>query len=251
MKKLLFILTLLLASGGVALAENPSFTLSASSISDTKATLNVEMGDCCNENADNTHTYYFEYGTTTSVSKKTERVTLNWADDVVNPYAVVVIRDLHPNTKYYYRFVRKTVNLNSNEVSYMKSDLNNFTTLDHDEEPDEENDNELTDAQIDGLENLGFTDRQIKMIVALFAKKDHDGPNGLACGYRHKMILRHGMFGEDVKEMQKALKLNADGKFGRMTLEAVKRFQSEHGLHADGVVGQMTGLKLGLLCHME
>ncbi len=249
MKKLLFVLALLLASGGAALAENSNFTTSVSSISDTKATFSVDMGDCCDGNADSVHTHYFEYGTTASTTKKTGNVTLNWADDVVSPYATIIVRDLRPDTKYYYRFVRKSVNLNSDEITYMKSDLKSFQTLDHDEEPDEENDNELTDAQIDGLEDLGFTQAQIDKIVRLFEKKD--GPQGLACGYRHLKTLRHGMSGEDIKEMQKALKLNADGKFGRMTAEAVKRFQAEHGLPADGVIGPKTGLKLGLLCHAE
>lgn len=56
--------------------------------------------------------------------------------------------------------------------------------------------------------------------------------------------LKKGMRGEDVKELQKLLKINADGIFGRQTEKAVKSFQLENGLVADGIVGQKTIAKL-------
>lgn len=56
--------------------------------------------------------------------------------------------------------------------------------------------------------------------------------------------LKYGSRGEDVKELQKILRLNADGIFGRQTEKAVKNFQTKNGLIADGIVGQKTIAKL-------
>ena len=63
-------------------------------------------------------------------------------------------------------------------------------------------------------------------------------------------ILRKGMKGTDVREMQEDLiKLGygkylepdgADGDFGRNTKTAVQKFQKEHGLDDDGEVGPLT-----------
>ena len=61
-------------------------------------------------------------------------------------------------------------------------------------------------------------------------------------------ILRKGMSGEAVKELQTLLigqdygcgTWGADGEFGKDTLKAVKRFQAEHGLDVDGIVGPKT-----------
>lgn len=54
------------------------------------------------------------------------------------------------------------------------------------------------------------------------------------------MIYKKGSKGEDVKKIQKALNITADGDFGPKTEEAVKNFQKEHGLTADGIVGEKT-----------
>jgi N-acetylmuramoyl-L-alanine amidase len=56
---------------------------------------------------------------------------------------------------------------------------------------------------------------------------------------------------EKVKEIQKALafygaSVVADGVFGAMTDEAVKRFQSKNRLTPDGIVGKNTAEKLGI-----
>jgi putative chitinase len=56
--------------------------------------------------------------------------------------------------------------------------------------------------------------------------------------------LRKGMKGDDVKKMQKALGIAADGDFGFGTLTAVKKWQKLNGLVADGIVGPATQAKL-------
>ena len=54
------------------------------------------------------------------------------------------------------------------------------------------------------------------------------------------MLLKLGSNGEEVKELQTLLKINADGSFGPGTLAAVKAWQSANGLTADGIVGNAT-----------
>lgn len=54
------------------------------------------------------------------------------------------------------------------------------------------------------------------------------------------MIIRKGDKGEEVKKIQQALGLSADGVFGSGTEEAVKAFQEKNGLTADGLVGPNT-----------
>jgi putative chitinase len=56
--------------------------------------------------------------------------------------------------------------------------------------------------------------------------------------------LRSGMQGEDVKRMQKALGVDADGVFGPGTAAAVKKWQRANGLEADGIVGPKTQAKM-------
>jgi len=51
--------------------------------------------------------------------------------------------------------------------------------------------------------------------------------------------------GTDVVALQKALKITADGIFGRQTEAAVKQYQKANGLKADGIVGKATAEKLG------
>jgi putative chitinase len=56
--------------------------------------------------------------------------------------------------------------------------------------------------------------------------------------------LRKGMQGDDVKKMQKAIGVAADGDFGFGTLVAVKKWQNSNGLVADGIVGPSTQAKM-------
>ena len=52
--------------------------------------------------------------------------------------------------------------------------------------------------------------------------------------------IKLGSRGDDVKVLQNALHLIADGIFGKITDEAVRKLQWEHGLVADGIVGEKT-----------
>ena len=51
---------------------------------------------------------------------------------------------------------------------------------------------------------------------------------------------------DDVRALQQALGVPADGVFGPQTERAVKRYQRQHGLTVDGIVGPQTRQALGL-----
>ncbi|MCL6570248.1 MAG: peptidoglycan-binding protein [Bacillus sp. (in: Bacteria)] len=53
-------------------------------------------------------------------------------------------------------------------------------------------------------------------------------------------LLRNGSRGIDVKRIQRAVKVTADGIFGSKTEAAVKAYQKRHGLAVDGIVGPKT-----------
>ena len=53
-------------------------------------------------------------------------------------------------------------------------------------------------------------------------------------------VYKRGSIGEQVKQIQKALGIKADGVFGKGTEDAVKKFQGENCLTADGKVGPKT-----------
>lgn len=60
-------------------------------------------------------------------------------------------------------------------------------------------------------------------------------------------VLKKGSKGEDVKTLQRALKVTpVDGDFGVKTETAVKALQKSKGLTADGVVGDKTWKALGI-----
>lgn len=57
-------------------------------------------------------------------------------------------------------------------------------------------------------------------------------------------LLKVGSTGARVAELQRRLKVGADGVFGPITKAAVVAFQRKYGLTADGVVGPVTGAAL-------
>jgi hypothetical protein len=59
-----------------------------------------------------------------------------------------------------------------------------------------------------------------------------------------RRILRKGMTGDDVKELQRLLGIKDDGIFGNNTYLYVYNFQKKNGLVADGIVGDNTWSKL-------
>jgi len=62
-------------------------------------------------------------------------------------------------------------------------------------------------------------------------------------GHRSRWLSR-GAVGDAVKQVQQALKIQADGFFGAKTEEAVKEFQTAQSLEADGIVGPRTRARL-------
>ena len=72
-------------------------------------------------------------------------------------------------------------------------------------------------------------------------------PSEVVKKYNLTRVLKKGSKGNDVKELQKKLKVSADGIFGNNTKNAVKKFQKSNRLTADGVVGKNTAHKLGWL----
>lgn len=70
-------------------------------------------------------------------------------------------------------------------------------------------------------------------------------PNEL---YNLTRLLKKGCKGNDVKELQKALKIKADGIYGNQTKESVKKLQKLYKLFPyDGIVGKNTAHALGWL----
>ena len=60
------------------------------------------------------------------------------------------------------------------------------------------------------------------------------------------MLLKKGSKGKEVKQLQEALEIGADGIFGSGTEAAVKKFQKDNGLIADGIVGSKTWEAIGI-----
>jgi hypothetical protein len=54
------------------------------------------------------------------------------------------------------------------------------------------------------------------------------------------VLLRLGSTGDEVKAVQKALGLDPDGHFGKVTQTAVVVWQTNNDLHPDGIVGPKT-----------
>jgi putative chitinase len=93
--------------------------------------------------------------------------------------------------------------------------------------------------------DIGLSDRQqryAKAMAALGGKIDTSAP--AAAPAASTGVLRAGSTGHDVKRMQVALRITADGSFGPGTEAALKKWQSANGLTADGVAGPKTLAKL-------
>jgi Transglycosylase-like domain/Putative peptidoglycan binding domain len=58
--------------------------------------------------------------------------------------------------------------------------------------------------------------------------------------------LKRGSRGHAVVQVQRKLRLPADGVFGPQTARAVRRFQAHHQLAVDGIVGAQTARALGI-----
>jgi peptidoglycan hydrolase-like protein with peptidoglycan-binding domain len=58
--------------------------------------------------------------------------------------------------------------------------------------------------------------------------------------------LKKGARGKRVRQLQRALRIPADGIFGKGTRRAVKRYQRRHGLFVDGIAGPQTLAALGV-----
>ena len=77
----------------------------------------------------------------------------------------------------------------------------------------------------------------------------------MSCGLAE--VLRYGKEGDEVAKLQAALtdlnyyKGEIDGKFGKLTLAAVKAFQKDAALKVDGRVGDLTKAKLTELTGLE
>ena len=54
------------------------------------------------------------------------------------------------------------------------------------------------------------------------------------------MVLKIGSKGEQVKDLQRILQIDADGIFGPGTERSVKKWQEANGIDADGIVGPIT-----------
>ena len=60
------------------------------------------------------------------------------------------------------------------------------------------------------------------------------------------MLLKKGSRGKEVKQLQEALGIGADGIFGSGTEASVKQFQKDNGLVVDGIVGSKTWETIGI-----
>ena len=78
-------------------------------------------------------------------------------------------------------------------------------------------------------------------LAAAFTLNFHGGAHVEA----PRPTLRQGDKGDAVADLQRALKITADGDFGPGTKKAVVAFQKAHGMYADGIVGRNTWAALG------
>lgn len=92
---------------------------------------------------------------------------------------------------------------------------------------------------------IGLEDRTARWEAALgILGGKVPAPAKAATASSEVRTLRKGMQGEDVKKMQAAIGVAADGDFGPGTLIAVKKWQRANGLEADGIIGPATQAKM-------
>jgi putative chitinase len=93
--------------------------------------------------------------------------------------------------------------------------------------------------------DIGLADRQARYARAMAALGGQiSAPAAAAAPAASGGVLRLGSTGHDVKRMQVALRITADGQFGPGTEAALKKWQSANGLTVDGVAGPKTLAKL-------
>jgi|TARA_B110000263_G_scaffold249354_1_gene266717 putative chitinase len=80
----------------------------------------------------------------------------------------------------------------------------------------------------------GLADREHHYEVAL------DILSGDSVPPSRPLLVKVGSTGEHVKDIQRALELDVDGHFGKVTEAAVLRWQEDHGMTVDGIVGPRT-----------
>jgi len=81
---------------------------------------------------------------------------------------------------------------------------------------------------------LGYCVRDLDVVV------DMSTGSSVPPSPRHLRRTTPPMVGDDVRDLQRALEITADGVFGPLTEAAVRRLQRGAGLVDDGVVGPMT-----------
>ncbi len=120
------------------------------------------------------------------------------------------------------------------------------------------------DAFVSFVRKNGLADELIRLDWAGFAR-GYNGPaykvnkydtklaaafafhsSGGARSESPRPLLKIGDKGDDVKVVQEALGITADGDFGPVTKNAVVAFQKKKGLYADGIVGKQTWAALKL-----
>ncbi|KAF0972621.1 hypothetical protein FDP41_008870 [Naegleria fowleri] len=103
----------------------------------------------------------------------------------------------------------------------------------------------------EALENL---DDEEVVVVEENDNNDDDQDDNEEESKDHRELLKIGMSGADVEEIQQQLadlgydlgSYGADGKFGKATQQAVMKFQQDHDLAVDGIVGKETRKALNL-----
>jgi hypothetical protein len=94
-----------------------------------------------------------------------------------------------------------------------------------------------------GRSGLAVLIGALTLAAGVAAAQEAPAPEG---GAAPPEAIEPGDKGNDVKELQRALKIRADGQYGGKTKRAVRRFQRKNGLEADGVAGPETLEALGI-----